>query len=709
MVLKAKRPGPRNLAHSQALSLVAVLIFLTSCDAAQPVTPSEVGEGGPLSASLSAVPFTDVGITDKFWAPKLVRNRDVTLPHLFAQNRETGRIANFERAAGLRAGSYEGRRFNDTDIYKTLEAASYALELVHDEELDGEVDELITLLAAAQENDGYLFPALTVDPRQPAKGVGKERWQYVGVGSHELYNAGHLIEAAVAHFRATGKRTLLDMAVRFADLIDRDFGADARIDIPGHEEIELALVKLADVTGERRYLELARFFLDQRGGELTERTGDEYPGDTDFSIYNDRTYKQDHLPVVEQRKASGHAVRATYLYTAMADVAARDQEAAASGYDEALESIWQDVVRSKMYLTGGIGSRGTFESFGEDYELPNASAYSESCAAVGHEMWNHRMFLRTADTRYADVMERVLYNALLAGVSQRGDTFFYTNPLASDGSHQREPYFEVACCPANLSRTFSQLPGLVYARRGSQLWVLLYVGSEATVELEGGTLHIKQETDYPWDGKVRLTVERVPGEGEDDGQLAELEVVLRIPGWAREEPVPSDLYRYATVSAALPTFAFGDGATSAVQSDVPLPLGLGALDANRPGAQSIRSTFARPQVIELELPMPVRQVIANEAVEEDRGRVALQRGPLVYAFEQVDNGVAIDGLELRKKQNFEPQFREGLLGGVAVLENSGGVGVDAGVPAKTLVAVPYFSWANREAGAMAVWVKRAGS
>ncbi|MGH9390030.1 MAG: glycoside hydrolase family 127 protein, partial [Vicinamibacteria bacterium] len=409
---------------------------------------------------LRAVPFENVKLTDSFWRPRLSTNRTVTIPHILRQNEETGRVDNFRKAAGVIPGEYQGRRFNDTDVYKGIEAASYALAQEYDAALDAEVDELIVLIEGAQEDDGYLFPARTIDPEKPAPGVGDERWVHESAGSHELYNAGHLIEAAVAHYRATGKRSFLDVAIRFADLVDRDFGPEARRDVPGHEEIELALVELADATGDARYVELARFFLDERG---REHDGEPYPEGTSFAIYNDRSYKQDHVPVVDQKKAAGHAVRATYLYTGMADVLART---GAPGYRESLESIWKDVVATKLYLTGGIGSRDTFESFGDDYELPNGTAYTETCAAIGNDLWNHRMFLASGEARFLDVMERVLYNGALSGVSVKGDTFFYTNPLESEGGVERAPYFEVACCPANLARLLAHLPGFIYAQRG---------------------------------------------------------------------------------------------------------------------------------------------------------------------------------------------------------------------------------------------------
>jgi DUF1680 family protein len=622
-------------------------------------------------AKLEAVSFEQVTLTDSFWKPRLSINRTVTIPHILRQNEETGRVDNFRKAAGDVPGEYQGRRFNDTDIYKVIEAASYALAQEYDPALDAEVDELIALIESAQEDDGYLFPARTIDPSNPAPGVGAERWIHESAGSHELYNAGHLIEAAVAHHLATGKRKLLDVAIRFADLVDRDFGQDARRDVPGHEEIEIALVKLADVTGEARYLELARFFVDERG---REHDGEPYPEGTSFTIYNDRPYKQDHLPVIEQREAAGHAVRATYLYTGMADIVARTE---APGYRESLASIWKDVVSTKLYLTGGIGSRDTFESFGEDYELPNRTAYTETCAAIGNDLWNHRMFLATGEARFLDVMERVLYNGALSGVSAKGDTFFYTNPLESEGEVDRVPYFEVACCPANLARLLAHLPGFVYARRGDEIFVNLYVASEANVELPSGPVRVVQETRYPWDGRV--SIELSPEKPVD------LTVHLRIPGWARGEPVPGDLYRFVGNEPEPPVLRLRG-------REVPISVAS--------GFASLRQVFEPGDTIELSLPMPVRRVESHSAVEANRGKLALQRGPLVYAAEAVDNGGRVLDLVLPRDSELTESYREDLLGGIVTITGRARRG-GTDVP---FVAVPYFSWANRGAGEMRVWI-----
>jgi DUF1680 family protein len=675
------------------LPLLIVLPLAAACGgpAATPpdVDPAPASDAAPAADHIDAVPFTAVTLQDGFWQPRFERNREVTIPHIMEQNELTGRVDNFRKGAGMMEGAYEGRRFNDTDIYKVVEAASYAINQQPDPELEARLDALIALIGAAQQPDGYLFPALTIDPENPAPGVGTERWMHVSAGSHELYNAGHLIEAAVAHYQATGKESLLDIAIRFADRIDEDFGPDARHDIPGHEEVELALVKLADVTGEVRYLELAKFFLDQRG---QEHDGALYPEDTDFAIYNDLPYKQDHMPVTAQTKASGHAVRASYLYAGMADVAARTE---APGYEEALEAIWNDIVTNKLYLTGSIGARGTFESFGEDYELPNR-AYGETCAAVGFDQWNHRMFLATGDVEYLDVMERTLYNGFLSGVSHAGDTFFYTNVLESSGRDQRAEYFEVACCPANLARMMALLPGFVYARKDDRVYVNLYVGSEADVELPDGTVHLRQETDYPWDGMVRLEV--------DGGDSRAFELALRIPGWARDRPVPSDLYRFTDgIDAPVELRINGD--------TVQLPAAGSSVSGPREstiraagGLIVISRAWQPGDFIELILPMPVRTVGAHPLVEDAVGKVALQRGPLVYAAEAIDNDGSVLDLSIEVEPEFETSFESELLGGVTIIRGRAARSAWAGPSRHTLVAIPYFAWANRGAGEMAVWL-----
>ncbi|HEX9366628.1 MAG TPA: beta-L-arabinofuranosidase domain-containing protein, partial [Vicinamibacterales bacterium] len=477
---------------------------------------------------ITAVPAAQVRLTDGFWAPKLETNRRVTIPHIMRENETSGRVDNFRKAAGRMPGPYTGRRFNDTDIYKVVEAASYALKAKPDPVLEKTVDDLITLIAASQEPDGYLFPARTIDPKNPAPGAGPERWTYEN-GSHELYNSGHLYEAAVAHFQSTAKRTLLDVAIRNADLVASTFGPKGRQAVPGHEVIEVGLVKMFRVTGNRTYLDTAKFFIDGRGKPHPDMR--DYPAGP-FAMYNERPYKQDQEPFVDQTRAVGHAVRAVYLYMGAADVAALTSDA---GYAAALDRLWDDMASKRMYLTGGIGARGTTESFGEDYELPNRRAYTETCASVGNLLWGHRMFLLHGDAKYLDVLEQVLYNGYLAGVSLSGDRFFYQNPLESAGRTDRSAYFDVACCPANLARLMEQVPGLLYSSRGNDVFVNLYAASSVTVHTPAGSAGLTEDTKYPWDGTVAVTI--------DVERPRAFAMNLRVPAWTGTG-VPGGLYAF---------------------------------------------------------------------------------------------------------------------------------------------------------------------
>ncbi len=625
----------------------------------------------PHDYAIRAVLATSVSIEDAFWKPKIEINRTVTIPHILKENDDTGRVANFEKAAGKKSGPYEGRRFNDTDIYKIIEAASYSLALVPDSQLSMRLDHLIELIADSQEKDGYLFPARTIDPEHPAPGAGPERWIYEN-GSHELYNAGHLYEAAVAHFEATGRRTLLDVAIRNADLVCRTFGPNGRHAVSGHEEIELALVKLYRATGNEQYLRTADWLVAERGKPHPDMPP--YP-DKAFEMYNDRAYKQDQVPVVDQDRAVGHAVRAMYLYMAVADVAALTGDDA---FVKADDRLWTDIVSKRLYLTGGVGARGTTESFGEDYELPNLRAYTETCASVGNDLWNQRMFLLHGDGKYVDLVERVLYNGVLAGVSLAGNTFFYQNPLESNGRAQRTPYFEVACCPANLARMIEQVPGLVFAQTSDTIYANLYVGSRANVTLGGRKVQIVEDTRYPWDGDISIRLEP-----EGSGAFT---VALRIPGWSRGEPVASDLYRYADVMNESPvvTVRSGNSAPERVASDV------------KNGYVRIRRSWKKGDTIHLSLPMSPRRIVAHAEVKDDTGKIALQRGPLVYALEAVDNdGHALD-LVVPRDAVLRSRFRPDLLNGVEVVSGDG---------SRPFVAIPYYAWNNRGQGEMAVWIR----
>jgi DUF1680 family protein len=623
------------------------------------------------------VPFTSVHFNDVFWAPRIEINRAVTIPFAFGKNEETGRVKNFDRAATALRGEpladkkAPGYPFDDSDVYKVIEGASYALSVHPDPQLDAYVDGLIARIAAAQEKDGYLYTTRAIDPEHPHPWAGTKRWELEKVDSHELYDLGHLYEAAAAHYQATGKRNLLDIALKSAALLTNTFGPDKQAIWPGHQITEMGLAKLYRVTGDAAYVNLAKFMLDVRGPDGSRGAG--------------RTYNQSHVKVTEQTEAVGHAVRATYMYSGMADVAALTGDTA---YVNAIDKIWENVAGKKLYITGGIGATAAGEAFGKNYELPNLSAYNETCAAVGNDYWNQRLFLLHADGRYIDVLERTLYNGLISGVSLDGTRFFYPNPLESNGQHERSPWFGVACCPGNITRFLASVPGYVYAQRGDQLYVNLYVASSSEIKMDNGrNVQVTQETRYPWEGRVRMTLK--------PDQPGKLVVNVRIPGWARNEPVPGDLYRFADRSAAAPSVRV---------NGKPAPMTL------TKGYVTIDRTWKAGDSIELDLPMPVRRVVATAEVAADRGRVALQRGPLVYTAEWVDNpNGKVRNLMLPDNATLTAEYDPKLLKGVTVLKGRA-VALQAtadGSVQKTeqpFTAIPYYAWANRGRGQMLVWL-----
>lgn len=618
------------------------------------------------------VAFTQVDIQDDFWAPRLETNRTVTIPYAFGMCEDTGRVKNFEIAGGLTEGDSfcTVYPFDDSDVFKIIEGASYSLQVHPDPELEQYVDDLIAKIAAAQEEDGYLYTARTMDSKEPVRWVEEERWTNLYLG-HELYNAGHLYEAAAAHYLATGKLSLLDVAVKNADLAASVFGEDKKRGVPGHQVIEIGLAKLYRITGDKKYLDLAKFFLDQRGrSEHRELFGE---------------YSQDHKPVVEQEEAVGHAVRAVYMYSGMADVAALtgDRE-----YIQAIDRIWDNVVNKKMYLTGGIGATGSGEAFGDNYELPNATAYAETCAAIGNVFWNHRMFLLHGDAGYIDIMERILYNGALSGVSLGGDRFFYPNPLTSYGQHERSPWFTCACCPSNMTRFMPSIPGYVYAVRNGGLHVNLFIQGESVMEVQGGRVKLAQETRYPWDGKIILTV-------EPENSL-NFDLCVRIPGWARNQPVPGDLYRFMKMEEKDVTLTVNG-------EDLKLEIENGYARISRAWEPGDR--------VELNLPMPVRRVLSHDEVKANQGRVALQRGPIVYCAEWPDNQGVVRNIVLPDDADLKPEFKGDMFDGVQVVtgtaaalkeEPDGSVSESK----QDFLAIPYYAWAHRGKGEMMVWLAR---
>jgi DUF1680 family protein len=621
---------------------------------------------------IQPVSFTAVHVDDQFWAPRLEINRTVSIPTAFQQCERTGRVDNFVRAAlvlqhkDLQDKHPPGYPFDDTDPYKVIEGASYALSVHPDPELDAYLDKLIAKIAAAQEPDGYIYTTRTIDPEHPHPWAGKERWVNEEVLSHELYNLGHLYEAAVAHYLATGKRTLLDVALKSADLLVATFGPGKRAIYPGHQIAEMGLVKLYRVTGREQYLTLAQFLLDSR------RDG--------------RSYNQADKPVIEQTEAEGHAVRATYMYSGMADVAAMTGD---QNYIKAIDAIWENVVNKKMYLTGGIGAVGNIEGFGPDYDLPNMSAYNETCASVGSVFWNQRLFLLHGDANYVDILERTLFNGLISGVSLDGQTYFYPNPLESNGQHQRSPWFGVACCPGNITRFMPSLPGYVYAQRDDAIYVNLFMSNRAAVTLPGSRkVELEQETRYPWDGDVKLTVNP-----EKSGTFT---VKVRVPGWARGEATPGDLYRFVDEGK---------------REHVVLKVNGNAVEVNLDkGYATLSRDWKAGDKVELHLPMRVERVEANANVAADRGRVALQRGPIVFCAEWADSpDKHVRNIVLDASQDFKAGFVPTKLKGVEEIhgevqayryDKNGALQHQK----ESFTAIPYYAWANRGRGQMEVWI-----
>jgi hypothetical protein len=622
------------------------------------------------------VPLTAVKLSGGLWGARQATDIAVTISHQIEENEATGRIRNFEAAAATLKGEKGGKfashyAFDDSDVYKTIEAAAYVLMLKPDPGLDTKLDEWIAKIAAAQEPDGYLYTARTIDPAHPHRMSGPERWVNLK-DSHELYCLGHLYEAAVAHRQATGKRNLFDVAVKSADFIAATFGPGEKQNhrVPGHEEIELGLVKLYRATGKEKYLDLARYFIDQRGNAA----GHELYGD----------YAQDHKPVREQTEAVGHAVRAAYLYSGMADVAALTGDASLM---TALDAIWEDVVGKKLYLTGGIGAAGGWEGFGPAYDLPNPSGYAETCATIAYALWNYRMFRAKADGKYMDLFERAALNAFLSGSGMSGDLYFYPNPLASFGQHERTPWFTCACCPPNVARFIAEMGGFAYGTAGDKVYISLYASGTATVDTAAGPLTIEQSTDYPWSGNVSLKIAPI--------RPAALTILLRVPGWAQGRPMPSDLYRYADASAEPVTIKVNGQA-------VPV--------AVEKGFAPIARKWKTGDTIELSLPMPVRRVLANQAVASDIGRTAVERGPLVYCAEGVDNGGRVAGLVLDDAAALtavpQPDLLNGLTtvtGPATAMEIKGGKLIGRPQP---LTLIPYYAWAHRGKGEMEVWMAR---
>ena len=628
---------------------------------------------------ITPVPFTKVKVTDSFWGQRLKASRDVTIPLAFSKCEETGRYTNFEKAANP-SDSYEvkGYSFDDTDVYKTIEGASYSLQTYPDKKLVHYIDSVLDIVAKAQEKDGYLYTSRTMNPKHPHEWAGDKRWSKVEDLSHEFYNLGHMVEGAVAHFQATGSRKFLDIACRYADCVCREIGTKPGqvCVVPGHQIAEMALCKLYVLTGEKRYLDQAKFFLDYRG-KTTIKT----------------EYSQSHKPVVEQDEAVGHAVRAAYMYAGMADVAALTGD---KSYINAIDNIWNNIVEKKLYITGGIGATNNGEAFGKNYELPNMSAYCETCAAIGNVYVNYRLFLLHGESKYYDVLERSLYNGLISGVSLDGGGFFYPNPLESMGQHQRQPWFGCACCPSNIARFIPSLPGYVYAVNKRDVYVNLFMSNTSQLSVAGKGIILEQQTQYPWDGDIAIKVA-----ANKAGQWA---MKVRIPGWVRNEVVPSNLYEFTDNLRPQYNITVNGNAVNGKLTD--------------DGYFTIDRKWKKGDVVRVHFDMDPRTVRANNNVEADRGFVAIERGPLVYCAEWPDNDFDIMGALVN--QSPKMTVEDGTLHAkdkkvadyyIKVIKTDAQLlSFDKQGRLNTkdvkLSLIPYYAWCHRGSGKMRVWLSQ---
>ena len=626
---------------------------------------------------ISPVPFTAVKVTPgTFWGQRLEASRKTTVPLAFSKCESEGRYKNFENAAAHMADPSKvfkvngvGYSFDDTDPYKTLEGAAYILQTYPDKRLEAYCDSVIDIIGRAQEPDGYLYTARTQNPADPHHWAGNRRWVKEEDLSHELYNLGHMVEGAVAYWQATGKRKFLDIACRYADVACKEVGPNPgqMCVVPGHQIAEMAMARLYLATGQKRYLDFAKFLLD-------------YRGKTDIKT----EYSQSHKPVTEQDEAVGHAVRAAYMYAGMADVAALTGD---ESYIKAIDRIWDNIVGKKLYITGGIGATSSGEAFGKNYELPNMSAYCETCAAIGNVYVNYRLFLLHGDSKYYDVLERTLYNGLISGVSLQGDGFFYPNPLESMGQHQRQAWFGCACCPSNICRFIPSLPGYVYAVKQKDVYVNLFVANTATLSVGGKKLTLTQKTDYPWDGETVLTI--------DKNSVGEFNLKIRVPGWLRNKPVPSDLYQYTDVKRLGYSF---------IINGVTVPL---LVDDD--GYVNIERRWKKGDKVVICFDMEPRTVRANAKVEADRGMVSIERGPIVYCAEHPDNDFDIFSALVNQEPTFGLGKKE-IAGTTVTTLTTEAQTLDFNKQGKltvedqTLTLIPYYAWCHRGSGKMRVWL-----
>lgn len=619
---------------------------------------------------ITQVPFTAVKVTpNTFWGQRLKASRDVTIPLAFKKCEETGRYDNFYKAAhpstSYKVGGYS---FDDTDVYKTIEGASYLLQTYPNPTLKHYIDSVLNIVAAAQEPDGYLYTSRTMNPSKPHEWAGSKRWEKEEDLSHELYDLGHMIDGAVAHYQATGSRKFLDIAIKYADCVCREVGPNngQACVVPGHQIAEMALAKLYIVTGDKKYLDEAKFFLDYRG--KTEIKSE---------------YSQSQEPVVDQKEAVGHAVRAGYMYAGMADVAALTGD---SSYIKAIDNIWDNIVAKKYYITGGVGATASGEAFGKNYELPNMSAYCETCAAIAQVYLNYRLFLLHGQSKYFDCLERTLYNGVISGVSIDGGKFFYPNPLESMGQHQREPWFGCACCPSNIARFIPSLPGYVYAVNHNDLYVNLFMSNSSTIDMNGKKVELSQTTNYPWDGDIAITI--------GNTKLSKFNLMIRIPGWVKGEVVPSDLYYYSDNIRLGYKITVNGKPVKGIMKD---------------GYFCIYNKWKKGDKVSIHFDMEPRTVRANNNVEADRGRVSVERGPLVYCAEWPDNDFNVLGVLINQNPKMTVVKKPELLYGINEIKTDAQtLNFDKSGKLETkdvnLSLIPYYSWAHRGSGNMDVWM-----
>tara|TARA_R110002050_G_scaffold104052_6_gene213340 strand:- start:42829 stop:44799 length:1971 start_codon:yes stop_codon:yes gene_type:complete len=643
------------------LSVIGLIIFYSCKETANTAIKTEDKTG----YAISPVNIQHVKLTDEFWLPIIKRVQEKTIDYAIKKCEEEGRFDNFLIAGGKMEGTVKGvMPFDDSDVYKIIEGASNSLISAPNAPLEKLLDSLIGIVKTGQETDGYLTTWRTINPAKPPATwvdvIEGKRWESLFM-SHELYNAGHMYEAAAVHYEATSKRNFLDIAIKNADLMVKTFGdKEGQIKaVPGHQIIETGLLKLYQITKNEGYLDLAKYFLDNRGNP------------ENHDLFGD--YSQDHIPVVKQEEVVGHAVRAVYMYAAMTDIAAIKQDTA---YHKAVNNLWENMVNKKMYITGGIGAKHKGEAFGENYELPNLTAYNETCASIGDVYWNHRLHSLSGDVKYFDVIERTLYNGLISGLSLDGKQFFYPNALESDGVYEfnqgactRKDWFDCSCCPTNVIRFIPSLPGLIYSKTNTDIYVNLYASNDANIDLENNKIQISQKTEYPWNGQVMLTI--------NPEKESEFGVKLRIPGWVRNDVLPGDLYSYLNTSTSKATIKINGEITPVKEEN---------------GYFKISRTWKLNDTIELNFPMEVKEVITSTEVEENKEKVALEYGPIVYAIEEIDNKDNFDAIGITSNDTFKVTKENNLLEGVNTIQNN------------KLKAIPYYAWSNRGVGKMKVWI-----